>query len=506
MRRAMPLPAGPRRYRLRGEVNADHPEASLAGALQAYADDLLETGDARLALERAFRWGYRQEDGEQVEGLQERTDALRQQRERLRRQVERDDFLEAIAPDLDRLDAMAGEEPADGSALDRLADRLERGYDDAEEQAQFDDIVASLQAMAGDNGGVPDRADARRSDESSFFPSAGSSRQGKLDRVKRMLFQGGVEGEKAAAGAWKLDNNERRRSLTLDLDTLARLNTLDRELAALGSVGGVLALSPEELARLRQTLSEDSAQWLAGWAGAAEALRARRESASHDAASSLPPDVLAAIGRDLLRNFFRAAAAPVSGEHATPVTGTAGDAAESSAPWEAGRPLDLDLLQTLGNAIRRGETRDRGQIRLRPDDFAVVERTARTAVSTVLAIDRSRSMGQSGAWTAAKRVTLAMHELIRQSYPRDSLSVVAFSSGAEAVTVDALAEMQWDRFEHGTDLQSALALGRRLLQVSPAGTRQIVVITDGEPTAAMVKGDRVFSSPPTPEVLEATMR
>src|SRR5699024_10076693 len=110
------------------------------------------------------------------------------------------------------------------------------------------------------------------------------------------------------------------------------------------------------------------------------------------------------------------------------------------------------------------------------------ERGSSVAVSTVLAIDRSRSMGQSGGWVAARKVSLAMHELIRQSYPRDSLNVIAFSSSAERVDIANVPLMRWDRFEHGTHLQAALALARRMLGHDRLGTRQVVVITDGEPT------------------------
>lgn len=196
------------------------------------------------------------------------------------------------------------------------------------------------------------------------------------------------------------------------------------------------------------------------------------------------PEVVTAIGRDLLKGLFADAASPITGEHRSSVHGTTGDPAESSTSWEPGQPLDWDLIGTMTNAIRRGGTVERGRVGLHPDDFLVVERTARVAVPTMLAIDRSGSMGQRGASQAAKRVALAMHELIRQFYSRDTLAVISFSSSAEPVRIDRRPAMAWDRFEHGTHVQDALALGRRLLRRSPASTRQLVVITDGEPTIA----------------------
>lgn len=88
--------------------------AGLVGALLAFCDDVLESGDARLALDRPFRWGYREPDGERVGGLQERVQDLRHQRDRLLRRAEDPAFLEDLRPDRDRLDALDGVEGVKG--------------------------------------------------------------------------------------------------------------------------------------------------------------------------------------------------------------------------------------------------------------------------------------------------------------------------------------------------------------------------------------------------------
>jgi uncharacterized protein with von Willebrand factor type A (vWA) domain len=244
----------------------------------------------------------------------------------------------------------------------------------------------------------------------------------------------------------------------------------------------------------------DLGDWLSEWRGVATTVFP----AGAGPAADLPPEVVTAISRDLLRGLFRMAASPMRGEHRSLVTGTAGDPAETSRAWEPGRPFDLDLVATVSAAVRRGSAAA-GSVRLLPEDFTVVDRASSVSVATVLAIDRSRSMGQSGAWTSAKKVALAMHELIRQAYRRDSLGLVAFSSDAESIDIGNVPQMQWDRFEHGTHLQAALALARKMLRRNRSGTRQIVVITDGEPTLATIRGEHMFASPPTDEVLNVTM-
>lgn len=486
------IPAGgSHRYRAGERHRAGATTASGADALRAFADDLLESGDPRLTLDRAFRWGYRDQTGNHVPGLQQQLQDLRHQRDRLLRQIDHPDFLETMAPELDRLDALDGREGGGVEApLDRLIDRLEQGYESEEAQSGLDalrrEMATSFGEMRGpgqpgsDRGGVHDARSAR------------------ADRLRRMLFAGGREAGEGG-GAWTRDAAERPAidAAKFDLSLLAELERVEAALAALDTVGSVAALPEEAIAALQAAGMDDLAGWLGAWDLAAA-------STLGSGAPPLPPEVVAAISRDLLKGLFRAAASPLRGEHAAMASGTAGDPSESTAPWEPGRPLDLDLVATVSSAVRRGDASG-GRVRLTPDDFEVIERGSSVAVSTVLAIDRSRSMGQSGGWVAARKVALAMHELIRQSYPRDSLDVIAFSSTAERVAIDEVPTMPWDRFEHGTHLQAALSLSRRLLRRARSGTRQVVVITDGEPTLATVRGVEVFASPPSPEVLEATM-
>jgi Mg-chelatase subunit ChlD len=481
---------GSHRYRAGDSSSAREAIATAADALRAFADDLLESGDARLTLDRAFRWGYRDEAGNHVAGLQEQRQDLRHQRDRLLRQIDHADFLDAITPELDRLDALDGREGTDEQApVDRLLDRLEHGYEAEEAQADLDALRHELAASLGEQRG-PGRAGSGRA-------GLQDARSARSDRLRRMLFSGGGEGA-AGGGAWTRDATERAvAAARFDLSLLAELERVEAALTTLDTVGSVAALPEETMQALHAAGMGDLAGWLGAWSEAAGATLGSD-------APALRPEVVAAISRDLLKGLFRAAASPLRGDHTAMATGTAGEPSESTAPWEPGRPLDLDLVATVSSAVRRGGASG-GKVRLAPDDFAVIERGSSVAVSTVMAIDRSRSMGQSGGWVAARKVALAMHELIRQAYPRDSLDVIAFSSTAERVAIADVPTMPWDRFEHGTHLQSALSLARRLLRRARSGTRQVVVITDGEPTLATVRGVEVFASPPSPEVLEATM-
>jgi uncharacterized protein with von Willebrand factor type A (vWA) domain len=105
---------------------------------------------------------------------------------------------------------------------------------------------------------------------------------------------------------------------------------------------------------------------------------------------------------------------------------------------------------------------------------------------------------------AAKKVAMALHSMISTQFPTDYLGVVGFSEVARPLRPEQLPEVSWD-FVFGTNIQHALALARRMLAGKP-GTRQIVMITDGEPTAHLLPGGEVyFHYPSMPETVEATL-
>src|SRR5699024_5943168 len=141
-----------------------------------------------------------------------------------------------------------------------------------------------------------------------------------------------------------------------------------------------------------------------------------------------------------------------------------------------------------------------------PEDFEVYERESRGSVATVLLIDMSRSMFYNGAWDAAKRSALALDTLMRGQFQRDELEIAGFSERAERLTLTQLPSLEWNEYSHGTNMEDGLRLARELLRPFAGKTRQIVLITDGEPTAYMDGAEAQFEHPPTDRVFDATMR
>ncbi|MCH8297207.1 MAG: VWA domain-containing protein [Chloroflexi bacterium] len=199
------------------------------------------------------------------------------------------------------------------------------------------------------------------------------------------------------------------------------------------------------------------------------------------------------IGQKALKEVFTHLKKDRIGNHQMDARGASGDVLGETKKYEFGDPFQVDLLATVKNAVLRGGPGV--PVRLSPEDFEVYRNEHTTRAATVLLLDQSRSMGLFNNWQAAKKVTLALMALMRSQYPRDSLHIIGFSDYAREIKEEDLAKCTWNSWVSGTNLHHALMLSRKLLAKEKGGTRQILVITDGEPTAHL-EGDRAFFAYP----------
>jgi len=209
------------------------------------------------------------------------------------------------------------------------------------------------------------------------------------------------------------------------------------------------------------------------------------------------------IGQIALKDIFnKLSDSSTVGAHPVATLARGGDREETSKPWEPGEAFALHLPKTLRNALlRQGPGTP---LRLHPDDFEVEEYEATRRSATVIAIDLSLSMAMRGNLMPAKKMVLALTQLIRSKFPRDFVAVVGFGERAQELKIEDVPALTID-YNYGTNLQHALALSRHLLR-NERGERQVVVVTDGEPTAHLTaSGEPFFSWPPVQETLEKTM-
>jgi uncharacterized protein with von Willebrand factor type A (vWA) domain len=218
----------------------------------------------------------------------------------------------------------------------------------------------------------------------------------------------------------------------------------------------------------------------------------------------LTPRGMRRIGHSALRDIFDQLKKTRMGQHQLSRGGLGTDASDELKDYEYGDPFLLDLKETLFNSLVREGPKI--PVKMVAKDFVVHRTEHVTQASTVLMIDMSRSMFLRGCFLAAKKVAIALDSLIRSQYPRDSLYVVGFSNYAVELKPQTLPQLALNDYVYGTNMQHGFQLARSLL-AKHRGNRQIIMITDGEPTAHLEDNGRAyFAYPPTFKTIQQTLR
>ena len=210
------------------------------------------------------------------------------------------------------------------------------------------------------------------------------------------------------------------------------------------------------------------------------------------------------IGDKALQDIFAHLKRDRFGRHAVEHRGSGGDRTDDAKPYEFGDPFLLDLKETLMNAVERNGPGT--PVRLSPGDFEVFRTELQTQAATVVMLDMSRSMLNNGLFLPAKKVALALHALLRSQFPRDTLHILGFSLYAREFTPEQLPGLSWSEWNIGTNMHHGFQLSRQLLGRHKGPNKQIIMVTDGEPTAHMEGGEAQFAYPPTRLTFQETLR
>src|SRR5215208_7786374 len=235
---------------------------------------------------------------------------------------------------------------------------------------------------------------------------------------------------------------------------------------------------------------------------AADERRRQRGQGPGEVGEPLPRDVkfevtekgLDFLGYKTLRSLLGSLGKSSVGRHDTPHLSTGVEASQSPKPYEFGDTINLDVNTTLMSAIKREGLSL--PLNLEYRDLHVHQQDYQSSCATVVMLDCSHSMILYGEdrFTPAKKVALALAHLIRTQYPGDSLKVVLFHDGAEELPLARLASTQVGPFH--TNTAEGLKLARRLLAAQNKDMKQIVMVTDGKPTACFLDAaaDRAAAS------------
>jgi uncharacterized protein with von Willebrand factor type A (vWA) domain len=367
-----------------------------------------------------------------------------------------DELLEAMAQRMAAAQAMLNSmTPEQRAQLQALSDQL---MEDMDLRWQMDQLSQNLQ---------------------NAFPQAGWGRQYRFTGDEELSF-----GEAS--------------QMMNDLGDLDRLEQLLRGASNPG------ALAEVDVERAKQLLGDDAGLSLERMSQVARMLEDAGLIEQREGRYELTPRGIRKIGQNALSDLFSKLLREQGGRHEMERLGVGHERAYQTKPYEFGDPFNLDIHKTIRNAIQRAGTGT--PVRLSPDDFEIEQTETLTRASTVLMLDVSLSMPMRDNFLAAKKVAMALHALISSQFPRDFLGIVTFSKVARELRPEHLPEVSWD-FDYGTNMQHGLLLSRRMLS-KQSGTKQIIMITDGEPTAHFEPGmdEPFFSYPPVRETVDATLR
>jgi uncharacterized protein with von Willebrand factor type A (vWA) domain len=293
-------------------------------------------------------------------------------------------------------------------------------------------------------------------------------------------------------------------SLEEALGLMRRMGDLDRMEASLVRARESGDLHALDLEMVCRTLGSEAARAVEDLRGVADMLEA--SGYAHRAGDELELTArgIRKIGEKALHDIFSHLKRDAFGDHAIQHAGSGTDRTAETTRYQFGDPFLLDLSRTVMNGVVRGGPGL--PVRLRAGDLEVYRTEYLTQSATVLMLDMSRSMPLRGCFVAAKRVALALQSLILTQFPRDRLHVLAFSEYAREIRPEALHQLTWGEQVYGTNMQHGFMLARRLLGRHTAGTKQIILITDGEPTAHWEDNRVHFAYPPTHRTVRETLR
>src|SRR5438094_336778 len=464
--------------------------------LAAMSDDLMSDGDLWNALRRMFQRGLQTPQGPQVPGLQNLLDRLRKRRQE---QLDRYDLGSALEDIKKKLDEVVRTERAG------IENHVKDPADRAKKLEPLDELLEQLGRQAGQLQSLLDSMSPGQRRQLQEMMSSLFMKDERLEaemaQLAMHLDQLGLTEEFRRRYDFRGDDDVTMREAMKLMDELQQMEELERQLRRVQSPDDLDKVDPVDVQKL---LGDESAQDLERLKELAKKLEEAGYLERKGDRLELTARAIRKLGDKALKDIFAHLKRDRFGRHAVERRGAGGDPTDEAKRYEFGDPFLLDLKKTLMNAVERNGAGT--PVRLSPDDFEVIRTELSTQASTVVMLDMSRSMINNGYFLPAKKVALALTSLIRGQFPRDSLWIIGFSLYARQFKAEDLPRLAWTEWNIGTNMHHGFQLSRQLLGRQKGGNKQIIMITDGEPTAHMEGGEADFSYPPTRRTFEETLK
>ena len=285
------------------------------------------------------------------------------------------------------------------------------------------------------------------------------------------------------------------------MERMQDMDEIERQLERTQYGGDIDEIDPE---KLRDLLGDEAAETLDQLKKFLEILEEAGYVRRRGNNWELTPRGTRKIGQKALGEIYAQLKKEQQGKHKVTDPGLGVERSEDTKAYEFGDPFHLHLERTIMNALHReGATLP---VTLIKDDFEVWKSEQLTQTATVMMVDLSWSMALRGSFQAAKKVAMALQNLISTQFARDSLYIIGFSAYARELKPEQLPYVRWDESVLGTNMHHALMMAQNLLAKHKTGTRQIIMISDGEPTAHLERGRSYFAYPPSPITIRETLK
>ena len=499
------------------------------------SDHLLEEEGVRRALRDLMRRGFRSEDGQRsVKGIR---DFLREADEK------RKELLSKYSPESFKL--TPEEQRALSDKLNSLAEKLEAYHDQMRNFMErmsgkyadrMDELNRKMQEAYQRYQELKNRLQNQIGERGTQNPSnmSGQNPQSLMDMLDRMskmledenflknlpsMMDAAVNNLENMLDNFDSMTQEQMQQLSDMMNQMQQLEQLMNQFPfqgsqrmGMGEAGQILSQmrglerflrwgqrgmgDPSELNldELRELLGDEAYEHLKYLKGVEQTLEDEGYIVRTNHGLRLTPKGMRKIGDKALREIFQMLNKGRWGNHNTSLRGSQGERLEETKQYEYGDPMNVNVGETLLNALERRKQGEK--LKIAPEDFSVNRVEYSTVSETALLIDVSYSMLMNDALHAGKKVALALHRLIQMKYPQDTLHLVAFRSNAKLIQAEDLPSIVSLTYfmEHGTDIKEALRFARQMLGSNRTANRQIILITDGEPTAATLdRGGRLHS-------------
>lgn len=393
-------------------------------------------------------------------------------------------------------DRADGREPDFDAFMQRFG-----GYFDPDRPASLDELLERLaQSMAAVGSLMASMSDEMRRELAELLEAAmGQDALGELAELASRLSQLAPfqARDYPFMGGDPLDLQQAMRLM----GQLQGLDDLERQLQQAMRSGDIQGLDPSAVG---EQLGEEARRDLEAMQDIVKQMEDAGLVRSDGDRLELTPKAVRRLAQQALREVFADMKKDRLGGHQVRRRGAFGEPAGTTKKLEFGDDLDINLYRTLFNAVlRQGPD---VPVRMAVEDMEVDQTEQLSMAATVLLLDQSRSMGLFGNWLAAKKVALALYWLVRTAFPRDKLYIVGFSDYATEIRGEDLPNSSWNSWVSGTNMHHALMLARELLSKHKVATRQVLMVTDGEPTAHLEDGQAYFNYPPSYRTIDETLR